>query len=138
MSTLSDKFEQIKTALALAFPARIVTRSFMNPSDRPDSELLFGVYTVISQAEGGYNNLPGREAMYGRIELLIVGQTKVGEGDSSVEIEDAEFQMVDEIKGFLRALPVGIDSLLLKKFRQSGQVDHPYGWVVFQLEMLHE
>lgn len=136
MSTLSVKFDQIEKALGLAYPARIVTRSFLNPSDRPDSDLRAGVYTVISQGEGGYNNMPGREAMYGKNELLIVGQIVVAEGDPASAVEDAEFDMVDEIKGFVRALPVGIDAMLLKKFRQSGQIDHPYGWVVFQFEMM--
>lgn len=136
MSDLSVKFEQLRSALQAAYPARIVTRSFLNPAERADADLLSGVYTIISQGEGGFENLPGREAMYGKIDLVLLAQLKVAEGDASSAIEDAEFEMVDEIKAFVRALPVGIDSLEIKQFRQSGQIDHPYGWVVFEMEMM--
>lgn len=134
MSELGTKFEQLRSALETAQPARIVTRSFNN--DRPDAELRAGVFTILAQGEGGYNNLPGREAMYGTIDLVILGQIMVAEGDAAADLEEAEFTLVEEIKSFVRALPVGIDSLMIKRYRQSGQIDHPYGWVAIEMEMM--
>lgn len=134
MSALGTKFEQLRSALEAAQPARIVTRSF--GQDRSDADLRAGVFTILAQGEGGFNNLPGREAMYGTVDLVILGQIKVAEADPAADLEEAEFTLIEEIKAFVRALPVGIDSLMIKSYRQSGQIEHPYGWVLIEMEMM--
>lgn len=134
MSELGTKFEQLRAALQAALPGRVVTRSYQ--TDPADSDLLTGMFTILAQGEGGFNNLPGREAMYGRQDLAILAQLKVAEGDAGQDIEEAEFEMIEELKGFVRALPAGIDSLEIKSYKQSGQIEHPYGWVLFELEMM--
>ncbi|MBU1692296.1 MAG: hypothetical protein KJ958_05515 [Gammaproteobacteria bacterium] len=134
--SLNTLLEQIKTTLAAAQPLRVVTRSLKDFGDRPEADLVKGIFTLVSQGEGGYNNLPGREAMFGKSNTVLVGQIMVSEDSEPVAIESAELAMVEEIKGFVRALPAGIDSLQMKGFRQSGQLEHPYGWVSIDMEMM--
>lgn len=134
--SLDAKLGQIKTSLAAAFPLRVVTRSLKDFGDRPEADLAKGIYTILSQGEGGYNNLPGREAMYGKPRIVLLGQIMVGEDSEPEAVEAAELAMTEEIKAFVRALPAGIDSLQMKGFRQSSQLEHPYGWVSIDMEMM--
>lgn len=136
MSDLSDKLDLLRTSLETALPGRIVTRSFEDAADLKDADLERGIVTIATQGEGGYNNLPGREAMYGTLDLVLVGRLKVKETDSGEALENAEFILVEEIKAFVRALPAGIDSLEIKRYRQSGQIERPYGWVLIEMEMM--
>ncbi len=128
--------EQIKTALDAKYPARLVTRSYKDPAERPDAELEIGVYTVLSRGAKDFDNLPGREAVDGKLRVWILGQFKIEEQAEGVDVEDAEFGMLEEIRSFLQTLPVGIDSLLLNDYVQSGQIECPYGWILFSLEMM--
>lgn len=136
MSELSTRMELIKTTLAAAVTARIVTRNFLDFVDRKDADLLAGIYTLVSNGEGGYQNLNGREAMDGTQRILLVGQIRLAEDAVPSAIEDAELAMVDEIKVFLRARPAQIIQLYMTGFRQSQQVDAPYGWVSVDLEYI--
>lgn len=134
--SLDTLLEQIKTTLAAAQPLRVVTRSLKDFGDRAEADLVKGIYTVISDGEGDYDNLPHEEAMFGTLKIVLVGQILVGEDTESVVVETAELAMVEEIKSFVRALPVGIDGLQMKKFFQSKQLEHPYGWVSIEMEMM--
>jgi hypothetical protein len=127
--------ELIRSTISAQLPARVVTRSLLDFAQRKDADLLAGVYTVLSRGERDYAGYIGREAQLGTQDLLIVGQIKLVETSEPYEIEEAEFAMVAEICAFLGALPDGIGGLRLKGFRQSAQMEHPYGWVAFDLEM---
>lgn len=128
--------EQIKTALAAKYPARHVTRTYKDPAERPDAQLVTGVYTILSRGARGFDNLPGREAVDGTLRVWILGQVKVSEEAEGVDVEAAEFAMLEEIRAFLQDLPAGIDSLLVTEYVQSGQIECPYGWILFSLEMI--
>lgn len=134
--SLKALVDQIRSSLAATYPLRVVTRSMQDFGDRNETDLAKGIYTLVSQGEGGYANLPHREAMNGRLKLVMVGQILLAEGAAPSAVEDAEFAMVEEIKGFVRALPVGIDSLLMKGYRQSGQLEAPYGWIAIDMEIM--
>lgn len=135
MSQLSERMELITSTLAERFPARLVTRSLKDFSLRQPAELRRGIYTVISLGEGDYQNLLSRAAMDGRSRMLLVGQLQLAESAEPEAIEDAEGEMIDEIKDFARHLPAPLACLEVKNFRQSGQTDHPYGWIAADLEM---
>jgi hypothetical protein len=126
----------IKTALAAMFPDRLVTRDFLDPAQRTERELRQGIYTLLSSGEGNYTNVPGYSAQEGRQDLLIVADVLIDESKSPSQSEDAEFDMVDEIKAFVRGLPDTLCAMNLLRWEQSGQVAHPRGWVVFQLEYI--
>lgn len=134
--TLAERMVALKDALATAMPARVVTRKLKDFADRPKADIAAGVLTLVSSGEGGYRNYNGREAMDGRHRLLLVGQIELAEDSDGEAIEDAEFAMVEEVKGFMRALPPSLCSLVMTGFRQSGQVEAPYGWVAIDMEIL--
>ena len=136
MSEISTRMELIKTLLAAALPLRIVTRDLLDFGQRTNAELTAGIYTLVSNGEGGYENLNGREAMDGTQRILLVGQVQLGEDVAPSAIEDAELAMVDEIKTFLRARPSTIVQLYMTGFRQSQQMDAPFGWVSIDLEFI--
>lgn len=138
MNELTDRMNLIKSTLAAAYPTRTVTRSMKDFADRKKEELRAGVYTVISMNEGSYQNLPDRAAMDGKHRILLVGQIEVDEKTSPdpESIEEAEFAMVEEIKAFVRALPVGLCGLEMRGFSQSGQLEYPYGWISVNLEVI--
>ncbi len=137
MSEISGVMALLKTTLAAAYPARTVTRDLLDFSDRPEAELKAGVYALLAGPEDGFPNYRGRESNFGTLRPVIVGQIQVEESAAPSALEDAESDMIDEIKAFTRTvLPSGIDSLLLERYRRSEQLEHPYGWVTFQMEMM--
>lgn len=134
-SPLTDRMNLVKSTLAARVPARVVTRSMQDFTARKRADLLAGVYTIISAGEFGYANYNGREAMDGKHRLLLVGQIELAETAEEEAIEDAEFAMADEVKALVRNLPVGLCSLVMTGFRQSQQLEAPYGWIAVDLEM---
>ena len=133
MSEISTRMNLIKTLLAAALPLRIVTRDLLDFGQRYCTA---GVYTLVSNGEGGYENLNGREAMDGTQRILLVGQVQLGEDVAPSAIEDAELAMVDEIKALLRARTSQIIQLYMTGFRHSQQMDAPFGWVSIDLEFI--
>lgn len=136
MSELSTRMNLIKTLLAAAYPLRVVTRDMLDFTQRDHADLEKGIWTLVSIDERDYKNYSGREGMDGVQSISLVGQLVKPEGTLGSVIEDAELAMVDEIKDFLRARPAQIIQLYMTGFRQSGQLDAPYGWVVIDLEFL--
>ncbi len=134
MSELSTRMELIKAALAALYPARIVTRDFKDPSLRSQSELAQGVYTLLSGSEDQYTNVPNYSAQEGHQHMVIVADIELAETVAPSAVEDAEFTLIDEIKYFVRHLPATLCVMNLVSLVQSGQIAHPRGWVVFQLE----
>lgn len=132
--TPSERLALMQSSMAAAMPARAITRDLKDFSDRASAELSAGVFTLISKGEGGYRNYNGREAMDGRHRMLLVGQIQLGEDAAPSAVEDAELAMIEDVKAFMRALPVGLCSVVMTGFTQSGQLEVPYGWVVIELE----
>lgn len=136
-NALTTQMQSLVAALAAAYPARITTRDWQDAGQRSDSELESGIYTFISKSESDYADYPGREAQLGTLQLVLIAQIKVGEGTGTAAIEDAEGDMIDEIKSFASNLPASIaepGNLALRGWQQSGQLEHPYGWVAFRFE----
>lgn len=136
MSELGDRMALIIDALREAVPGRIVTRDLKDFAQRDRAELTEGVYTVLSQGERDYANYPGRAGMDARQTIVLIGQQVLAENVLPSEIEDAEFEMLDDIKDFLRNLPSTLCRLEIRSFRQSQQVDHPYAWIAVELEYI--
>lgn len=135
MSELGTRMELIKTELGNKYPLRMVTRAFADFAYRTEAELTAGLYTIVSANEGGYKNYSGREGMDGRQQLRIYFQQELAEDATGDQIEEAEFSAIDEIKAFLRDRPATLAQLFLIGFVQSEQLDAPYAWVRFDLEI---
>lgn len=135
MSALSDRMNAIQSALAAMYPARTVTRDLKDFAARPLGELQSGIYTVLSTSEGNYSHYLGGMTRDGEHRVLVVGQVAVAETAAPSMTEDAEGVMIDEIKAFTRDLPPELGSLTLTGWRQSQQLEHPYGWVAFDMTL---
>lgn len=131
--TLLARMQALKAALAALYPARVVTRSFVDLQDRTRTELAAGVYTIMSAREEGYANYVGREAMDAQQKIFLIGQFQLAEDASGEQIEDAEFTLVEEIKAFVRTVPPELCALEMVAFDQSMQIERPFGWVVIEL-----
>lgn len=131
---LRAAMESLRTALAAAMPGRVVSRAFRPLAQRTEAELRAGVLCVVALGESDYATHRGREADLGTLKVLLVGQIMVAPKLGPEAVEDAEFVMAEQIKAFLAGdLPVR--QCLARSFRQSGQLDAPNGWVVFECEV---
>lgn len=138
MSALSVQMNALAAALAAMYPTRVVTRDLLDFAERADADLLSGVYTVVARKEGDYTHTMGREAHYGELMIGLLGQIRVAEDAAHSAVEDAEGVMIGEIKALVRSRTLAINSLRLVACRMSGQLEHPYGWVAFDMTMVGE
>lgn len=137
MSETGNVMNALKTALAAACPARVVTRELRDFNDKPRADLLAGVYTLIAGDEGNFPNYRGREGNFGDLQVALIAQIEVAENASAEDLEEAESTMIDEIKAFTRtALAAPIDSIVITALKRSQQLEHPYGWVLFDIEAM--
>jgi hypothetical protein len=132
--TPEARMAALKTAMATALPTRVVTREFMDRALRPAEDLAAGVVSLISLGERDYQNLNDREAMDGTHRILLVGDLMLAEGSTGLAVEQAESALVEEVKAFLRALPADLCNLVATGWRQSGQIEAPFGWVIMDME----
>lgn len=128
--------EALRTSLAAALPGRIVTRAFLPLSMRAREDLLAGVVCVVALGERDFANYRGREADLGTLGAVLVGQLQV-DSDDPQDVERAELTLARQIKAWLAdPMPAPVRQCLADGWRQSGQLEAPGGWVVFELEIL--
>jgi hypothetical protein len=59
-----------------------------------------------------------------------------GKEANGQQVEDAEFEMLEQLRSFAcNPLPESIGGLALKEFGQSGQHEAPYGWIAARFEI---
>lgn len=137
MGELNTLREALREALATAMPTRVVTRDHKDFGQRDEADLLAGVVTIVGLGEKDYSQWSGRETQLGTLPILIVGQLKVAEDAAPSAVEDAEDTLAEEIKSFCAAPPSQfLGGLRMTGFRQSGQIEHPYGWISVDVEVL--
>ena len=137
MGELLNLRTALKAALATALPARVVTRDFKDFSQRQEADLLTGVISLIGAGEKDYANYLGRATQLGTVPFVLVGQIKLAETAAPSAVEDAEDLLAEEIKAFCRAPgdPL-LGGILMRSFRQSGQLEAPYGWIAIDIEVM--
>ncbi|MGH8764209.1 MAG: hypothetical protein ACRET8_00675 [Burkholderiales bacterium] len=137
MSELGTRMAAIASALQTRFPARKVRRSYVDFNLMKDADLVAGVYTVMSNGEDDLVSQAGYIAKDGKQKIRLLAQLRVQENKDTDEagalIEEAELVMVDEVKEFFRNLPPELCLMVLSGWRQSTQVELPYGWVAFNV-----
>ncbi|MBF8179656.1 hypothetical protein [Herminiimonas contaminans] len=120
--------ESFKTALAAAYPDRIVTRSLKDFSDRSVADLKKGVFTVLAKG------LPTGDSTFQTMSMLVVGQIELPEKSEGVDVERAESLMGRQVRVLLQRQLRGPD-MQIKSMDQSSQLEVPYGWVSMMLEV---
>lgn len=116
-----------KSALASAYPARIVTRSLKDFADRKKEDLAKGVFTIIA------NGQPEGDTYEQKLKLLVVGQIELDEQATGEDIERAELLMARDVKNLVQRQVRGPD-LRITGIDQSAQLEAPYGWVSLAVE----
>ena len=133
---LKAVMEAIGSSLAASCPGRFVSRDFEPLAQRTAEELEAGIVAVAALGESGFANYRGREADLGTLRVVIVGQIKVAEGSRPHVLEDAEFALAEQIKTWLGTpMLAPVRQCVARSYRQSGQLEHPYGWVAFECEV---
>lgn len=136
MSELQTRMEILKSELQAMYPDRIVTRSLVGFDQRKSEDLKKGIYTFVSESASDLDNelisKPADDPMH---KFILVGQIQIGEKSAHEEIENAEGVFIDEVLAWVRDPVQALDSVLLVGWQQSMQLDHPYGWVRFNLMM---
>jgi len=134
---LANLRNALKTQMAAAMPTRVVTRDFLDFAQRAPADLTKGIVTLIGNGEKDYANYLSRAAQLGTVPMVVVGQLALAEGALPSAVEDAEDLLAEEIKAFVRA--PGSDLLggiTMSGFRQSGQLEAPYGWISCDIEVM--
>lgn len=125
---IATRYQKIFDSLSAAQPGRVVIKSLKNIGAHSEADLEKGVLMCVSSQESGFNNGLGMVAREGAHQLFIVGHIKVPENTEAEATQAAEFQLMREIKNWLRTGIAGM-SLQVESIEQSRQESHPYGWV---------
>lgn len=137
MTDADPMLDSIEASLFAALPTRKVQRSLLHdPASADSADLEAGIVCLVSEGGGGFVNYRGREGELGVIRASLVGFLKVAEDSAPVAIESAELNLLNELLTWVQSPngPVGM-SVAPKEFRQSKQLEHPYGWLVLGVEI---
>ncbi len=133
MSLLAD-LNALAANLGTAIPAANVGRSLTPAADINQTELTAGVFTLITMGET-LESLVQRDEMDGTVRALLTYQGQLSEGASAQAIEDHELAVVAAVKTWIKALPATLPQVDLISWQGSGQLEHPYASVVFELTL---
>lgn len=132
----NEILDAIEASLSAALPARHVQRSLVDPANESDARLTAGVICLVSGDGGKFANYRGREGDLGTMNAHLVGFVRVKEKASRADIERAELALLGELLVWLNTTAVpGLDVMYPGDWRQSKQLEHPYGWLVLALEI---
>lgn len=136
MGDRANRMAAIVAALTAACPTRVVTRDYQDIGRVSAADLTAGRITVLGQGEGKYQNLRGRPGQDSQQRIMLIGQLKVAETESTSTVEDAEFALFEEIlAAFAAAQGYPLNCLDLVDFTQSGGLEAPYGWFTVDLHL---
>ena len=127
MSAVGLILAALTTALQAAAPSRTVSRRYRDFADRDKTELTAGVFTLLNKGGDSGNDYADR------LKLLLVGQILLPETTPGEAVEEAELVMLDDVRRFADGV-VGAQ-VSLGAWRQSLQLEAPYGWIAFDLDV---
>lgn len=136
LATHNAVLDAIVVSLAAALPERYVQRSLAEPALAPKEKLAAGLVCLVSEDGGNFANYRGREGDLGTLNAALVGFVKVADKSDAVEVERAELTLLGELLDWVNTAAVpGLDVMTPKDWRQSKQLEHPYGWLVLGLQI---
>lgn len=123
-------------SLAAALPGRHVGDTLIVPEGEKAERLQAGVVCVVSRGGGKFSGMRGREAQLGTMDVALVGFLQVEHNLPPKAIQAAELTLLNELLAWVSTAAVaGLDSIAPGDWRQSGQLEHPYGWLVLELKV---
>ena len=132
---IDDRMTAIVESMQAALTTRILKRSLLHFDGHESGEIEAGVVMVVSGGESDYSNKLGMTALEPKHSLLLICHLKVAEDSAAVAIELAEMALIEEIKSWVRAGVPGM-SFEIKSAQHSRQLEHPYGWVVVNINAI--
>ena len=138
LNSFDEALEGIKASMQAAMPHRVVQRSLViDPLNHDPADLAKGLICLVSGGGGQFANYRGREGQLGHAKLGVVAFVKVPEDSEPVAVESAELAVLADVQAWVKnpGMPRPFDSVLPKEFRQSEQRDHPWGWIVIELDV---
>ena len=135
LSASATRMEAVRESLAAFCPHRKVSRDFLDFAQRDEADLKKGLLSLI--ADGGSPQGEGLSETFvmDSQNMAILGQIKLPEGCAPSEVENAEMAMLDDVLNWMRSSPEVLDEVVLRRFRQSKQVESPYGWMVLEFSV---
>lgn len=124
----------VEQSLATAMPQRHVQRGLVDPLAADREKLLNGLVCVVSQGGGQFANTYGREGQLGTMKVALLGFLLVEEDTEPADIERAELDLLRDLLAWTVA-PTGLAQALPQDWRQSEQLEHPYGWLMLGLDV---
>lgn len=136
MSDPNAALDAIEASLFATLSPRHVQRGLVDPAAADRQQLLDGLVCVVSDGGGSFANYLGREGQLGLMRVTLVGFLLVEEDTEPVAIEQAELELLQQLLAWT-TFPnnPGVSSVLPLEFRQSQQLEHPYGWLALALEV---
>ncbi len=135
LERIDDKISALQTALIATLPStRQIDLGFIPYTDRTPDELYAGCWNIVAAGEGDYHNGMGMAAKEGTLQVQLVGHIAVEDDAVRASLQQAEIDMAEEIKAFVRLGLIGM-TLVLERIEQSRLLEHPYGWVVAFLDV---
>lgn len=135
LDRIDDKLDAFDAAFRSAVDQnRVVGLGFMPYNERNLAELTAGVWNIVSAGEGNYHNGRGMAAKEGTLRVHLIGHIQVDDEDDRATLQQAEIDMIEEVKRFVRTGAPGM-SVVLDSVEQSRLLEHPYGWVVAFIEL---
>lgn len=136
MSDPNGALDAIEASLFAVLKDRHVERGLVDPAAVENQKLRDGLVCIVGNGGGNFANYLGREGQLGRMGVVLVGFLRVEEDSKPVDIERAELKLLQELLDWT-TFPnnPGLNSVLPLDFRQSGQLEHPYGWVALTLDV---
>ena len=137
MSDPAADLEMVKESLAAALPMRHVQRGMVDPANAQRTQLLDGLVCLVADGGGDFANYYGREGEMGRMKVVAVGFVLVGENTPAQAVEDAELALLKELLAWMNQPSVVQPgwAVLPQSWRCSQQLEHPYGWVVLEMDV---
>lgn len=126
--------DAIEASLAAAMPERYVQRNLADWSTAPKEQLEAGLVCLVSGGGGGFANYRGREGDLGHMNVYLAGFVKVAESSTSADVERAELELLGDLLTWVNTTGVpGLDVVEPGDWKQSKQLERPYGWLVLDL-----
>lgn len=128
--------QALKSSLEAALTRRYVRRGLVDPGSEKLEHLKAGVICLVAGGGGNFANWQGREGELGTMSVKLVGFLAVDESKPKEAIEQAELDLLDDVLAWCRQPHAEvISSVLPQDWRQSQQLEHPFGWLALDLKV---